>query len=212
MRPLRRLLPLAVLLALAAAGCATPPPPRAAEVPYDTIVLLPPDSPGGATGAVLLKAPGGERRLDRPMSAVSVGSDGAPGPTFDMDERTLREMAGPVLDAMPDPPSRFLLYFSKGTADLLPESEPVFRDALRSILEKGAVDVSVVGHSDTLGDKEYNDRLSLKRAQAVAGRLQGQGVSPSILEVASHGKENPLVATGDQVAEPKNRRVEITVR
>ena len=39
-----------------------------------------------------------------------------------------------------------------------------------------------------------------------------QGVDPSTLDISSHGKDNPLVPTGDQVSEPRNRRVEITVR
>ena len=42
--------------------------------------------------------------------------------------------------------------------------------------------------------------------------LQGKGIDPSVLDITSHGKDNPLVPTGDQVPEPRNRRVEITVR
>jgi outer membrane protein OmpA-like peptidoglycan-associated protein len=52
----------------------------------------------------------------------------------------------------------------------------------------------------------------MQRARAVASILLGRGVDPSILDVSSHGKDNPLVPTGDQVPEPRNRRVEITVR
>ena len=74
------------------------------------------------------------------------------------------------------------------------------------------VDVSVVGHTDTVGEKGYNYALSLKRAKAVASILLGKGVDPSTLDITSHGKDNPLVPTGDQVHEPRNRRVEITVR
>jgi outer membrane protein OmpA-like peptidoglycan-associated protein len=37
-------------------------------------------------------------------------------------------------------------------------------------------------------------------------------VDPSIIDITSHGKDNPLIPTGDQVAEPRNRRVEVTVR
>jgi outer membrane protein OmpA-like peptidoglycan-associated protein len=52
----------------------------------------------------------------------------------------------------------------------------------------------------------------LKRARAVASILLGEGVDPSVLDITSHGENNPLVPTGDQVPEPRNRRVEITVR
>jgi len=46
----------------------------------------------------------------------------------------------------------------------------------------------------------------------VASILFGEGVDSSMLDISSHGKDNPLVPTGDQVSEPRNRRVEITVR
>jgi outer membrane protein OmpA-like peptidoglycan-associated protein len=74
------------------------------------------------------------------------------------------------------------------------------------------VDISVVGHTDTVGDKRYNYQLSLKRAMTVSALLTAKGVAPSIIDTASHGKDNPLVPTGDQVPEPRNRRVEVTVR
>jgi outer membrane protein OmpA-like peptidoglycan-associated protein len=63
-----------------------------------------------------------------------------------------------------------------------------------------------------VGDKSYNYRLSLMRAKTVAALLVAKGLDPSILEITSHGKDNPLVPTGDQVFEPRNRRVEVTVR
>jgi len=75
-----------------------------------------------------------------------------------------------------------------------------------------AVDVSVVGHTDRVGDEEYNLDLSTRRAGAVRDLLVSRGIDPSILHVASHGEENPLVPTEDEVSEPLNRRVEVTVR
>jgi len=81
-----------------------------------------------------------------------------------------------------------------------------------TIRDRAPVDISVVGHTDTVGKDDYNSVLSLKRARAVASILRGKGVDPSVLDITSHGKRNPLVPTGDQVPEPRNRRVEITVR
>ena len=92
------------------------------------------------------------------------------------------------------------------------ESLALLQKVLDTIRDRAPVDVSVVGHTDTVGKKEYNYALSMKRARAVASILVGKGVDPSILQITSHGKDNPLVPTGDQVPEPRNRRVEITVR
>lgn len=201
---------LASALALSLGGCAAPLSPPKAAVSRDTVVLLPDGE--GRTGSVVVEAAGVERRLSNPLEATRISFGEPPDPPFAMDEASVKALAGAAAAALPEPPLRFILHFDKGSAALTPESEVLFREALDAIRARGAVDVSVVGHSDTLGDKAYNDRLSLKRAVAVASRLEAGGVLPSVLEIASHGKENPLVPTGDQVAEPRNRRVEVTVR
>jgi outer membrane protein OmpA-like peptidoglycan-associated protein len=54
--------------------------------------------------------------------------------------------------------------------------------------------------------------LALERAQEVAQWLISEGVDANIIEISSHGEENPVVPTKDEVAEPKNRRVEVNVR
>jgi outer membrane protein OmpA-like peptidoglycan-associated protein len=106
----------------------------------------------------------------------------------------------------------FILYFKHDSTELTEKSLAMMQDVMRTIRERAPVDISVVGHTDTVGDRPYNYRLSLKRAKAIAALLIAKGVDPSILEITSHGKDNPLVPTGDQVHEPRNRRVEVTVR
>jgi len=200
-------LPVAVLLL--AAACATaqkaPPPPS-----RDIIVLLPDDQ--GKTGAIVVSSAGVERRLDRPGQTVTVESGSPPGLPTVMPEPEVRAIAGPALAALPKPPAQFILYFEHDSVDLTAESRAVLEKVIGRIRARAPVDVSVVGHTDTVGTKGYNYSLSLKRAKEVASILTGKGIDPSVLEITSHGKDNPLVPTGDQVTEPRNRRVEITVR
>jgi outer membrane protein OmpA-like peptidoglycan-associated protein len=54
--------------------------------------------------------------------------------------------------------------------------------------------------------------LSLKRAQTVADLIRSQGLHVEALVVESHGKRNLLIPTPDETPEPRNRRVEITIR
>jgi outer membrane protein OmpA-like peptidoglycan-associated protein len=200
-------LPVAVLLL--AAACATwpkPPPPASRDI----IVLLPDDQ--GKTGAIVVTSAGVERRLDRPRQTVTVEAGSPPGLPTVIPGQEVQAIAGPALAALPKPPLQFILYFEHDSIDLTPESKAILKKVLRTILDRAPVDVSVVGHTDTVGLKGYNYALSMKRAKAVASILLGQGVDPSTLDVTSHGKDNPLVPTGDQVTEPRNRRVEITVR
>jgi outer membrane protein OmpA-like peptidoglycan-associated protein len=200
-------LPVAVLLL--AAACATPPKPLP-PASRDIIVLLPDDK--GKTGVIVVTSAGVERRLDRPGQTVTVEAGSPPGLPTVIPGQEVQAIAGPALAALPKPPARFILYFEHDSADLTVESRALLPKVLRTIRARAPVDISVVGHTDTVGEKEYNYALSLKRARAVASILLGQGVDPSTLDITSHGKDNPLIPTGDQVPEPRNRRVEITVR
>ena len=67
-------------------------------------------------------------------------------------------------------------------------------------------------YTDTLGDLPYNQRLSLDRAAIIRTSLTRDGLDPNAISIAGRGKLDLLVPTGDQVPEPQNRRVEITVR
>lgn len=205
----RRSIVLPIALLLLAAACATcpksPPPPS-----RDVIVLLPDDE--GKTGAIVVSSAGVERRLDQPRQTVTVESGSPPGRPTVMSRQEVQEIAGSALAALPKPPAKFILYFYHDSIDLTMESQTLLRKVLVTIRDRAPVDISVVGHTDTLGRKEYNYVLSLKRAKAVAAILRENGVDPSILQITSHGKDNPLIRTRDQVPEPRNRRVEITVR
>ena len=194
----------AVLLAAACASKTKPPSGR------DTFILLPDEQ--GKTGAITVSGGGVERTLSEPRQAVTVAPGAPPGEPFIMPEAAVQALFGPALSALPPPPIQFILYFRHDSSELTESSRGELKEILRTIRERYPVDVSVVGHTDTVGDKRYNDQLSLRRARAVASLLVEAGVDPSTLDISSHGKENPLVPTGDQVSEPRNRRVEVTVR
>lgn len=200
-------LPIAVLVL--AAACATPPKPPPPPS-RDVVVLLPDEQ--GKTGAIVVSSEGVDRRLDRPGQTVTVEAGSPPGLPGIMPGQEVQAIAGPALAALPTPPARFILYFEYDSVVLTAESQALLQKVLGMIRKRAPVDISVVGHTDTMGKKEYNYALSLKRAKAVASILLGAGIDPSLLDITSHGKDNPLVPTGDQVREPRNRRVEITAR
>lgn len=71
--------------------------------------------------------------------------------------------------------------------------------------------VDVYGHTDTVGSAASNQRLSEQRAQTVANYLISRGVSSARIRWMGFGETNLKVATGDNVNEPMNRRVEIKI-
>jgi OOP family OmpA-OmpF porin len=75
-----------------------------------------------------------------------------------------------------------------------------------------APEVVVTGHTDRMGAVEANDRLSLARAEAVREILVAAGVPAAAITVAGRGEREPAVPTADEVAEARNRRVEIKIR
>ncbi len=204
---------------LAIAACSTPPPaavtppppPPPPPAPRHAVVLLP--EADGTAGRVTVSNEAGSRTLESAGSSTRIlDARTAPTEPAPMSAGEIEELFGATLAAQPAPPLHFTLYFEPGSAALTPESRRDIGEILAAIRERASVDTSVVGHTDTAGDPEANRELSLRRAVVVGSLLTGAGVAPEALDITSHGEANPLVPTGDNVSEPRNRRVEVTVR
>jgi adhesin transport system outer membrane protein len=109
-------------------------------------------------------------------------------------------------------PEQFLLYFEPGGTELTPQSKALLPTILARANARSSVDLSVIGHTDTQGRAEANESLGRVRATAIAEQLIKLGLKAGSIAVESHGERNLLVATPDETAEPRNRRVEITLR
>ena len=92
------------------------------------------------------------------------------------------------------------------------ESHQQYKNVFEDIKRRPVYQVEVIGYTDTLGQQPYNQQLSLKRAASLRDELVRDGLNPDSITIAGRGELDPAVPTGPQVAEPRNRRVEITVR
>lgn len=174
-------------------------------------VLLP--DPDGQVGQIAVSNQGGTQVLKEARQAVRVESpDKSPEPPFLMEEKQVKELFGEALSAQPDPPLKFLLYFKKGTSDLTEESEKVVPEIFKAVKARNSLDITITGHTDRVGPRELNFRIAFDRANVIKNHLIHQGFDPDVIELASHGEDNPLIKTDDEVPEPRNRRVEVTVR
>jgi len=124
--------------------------------------------------------------------------------------------AVPVAPAAPEVPSAgqtsLMVRFANGSAELTPEAErglTILGRALASN-ELASYRFRIEGHTDTVGDAALNQALSERRAAAVRGFLTSRfGVEPARLEAVGLGESQPDVATPDETAEPRNRRVRV---
>jgi len=207
-----RLAWLAVLAVAAAPACA---PRRAgtAGVPGpSTVVLL--AEPDGAVGRALVSSTAGAGMVDlvADRAATTVTGRRAPSPPAPLDAATIEKEFGAALATLPMAPEAFTLYFRLESNELTDESRALLPGVLTAVAGRPAPEVGVVGHTDTTGDPTSNYELGMDRASRVRTLLISAGVAAPLIDVSSLGESDLRIRTADNVLEPRNRRVEISVR
>ncbi len=106
-------------------------------------------------------------------------------------------------------PKSYLVFFDFNKSDLTSQATQIVDQAASNAGPAHVTRLTVTGHTDTVGSDAYNMRLSRRRAESVAARLEKDGVPSSEIEIVAKGKRDLLVPTADGVKEPQNRRVQI---
>jgi OOP family OmpA-OmpF porin len=106
----------------------------------------------------------------------------------------------------------FLVFFDWDHDTITPDGMAVIRRAADAYRGGGYVQLIVTGYTDRSGSPGYNQRLSERRANNVAGALAGLGVPRTQMAVTGRGENDNRVPTAAGVREPQNRRVEIVPR
>ena len=196
------------MAALLAAACARTPLVTPSPLP-DLVVIIP--GPDGTVGAITVRHGSEERTLDDAYAVARIPAHGRLQ-VGRADAREIREVFGAALDAQPPRPLLFRLFFVFGTDTLTTESAQVLAQVADEANQRPGAEVVVIGHTDRVGSDEQNDVLSLQRAERIRGELVQLGIAVDRIQTVGRGERDPLVPTEDDVAEPRNRRVEITVR
>lgn len=110
------------------------------------------------------------------------------------------------------PTRTYLVFFDWDSAALQGRARQVIATAAANAGRIKVTRIEVNGYTDSSGRREYNQRLSLRRADAVAAELVSKGVARSEISITGYGQTHQLVPTGPGVREPQNRRVEIILR
>jgi outer membrane protein OmpA-like peptidoglycan-associated protein len=118
-------------------------------------------------------------------------------------------VARPAPPPAPPIPQKFIVFFDFDKSNLRADAQKIVSDAAEYAKKNGKARINATGHADTSGAASYNLGLSERRAKAVKAELARLGIPDNDVVVLFKGESEPLVATGDGVKEPQNRRVEI---
>lgn len=190
-----------LLLALVLGGCAAPRPALFAVLP----------APDGHIGAIVVHGPDGPRVVNTAYGAQRLDAEGRLSPEK-LTRAQVQDAFGTTLAALPPAPATFTLYFREGSDEFTAESRAELDKVLNALKGRPLPDILVIGHTDTVGGNDYNDKLSLARAERAREVLVDMGLRGQRIDVAGRGKRELLVPTDENVPEPRNRRVEINVR
>jgi outer membrane protein OmpA-like peptidoglycan-associated protein len=188
------------------AGCALVPRP---DVAPELFAVVP--ASNGHVGAIVLTRCGRDRVINSAYGAQRVRRDGSLE-AVKLTEAEVREIFGPTMAALPGKPTSFILYFLEGRDELTDESRLELDKVFSELKLRPLPDIVVIGHTDTVGNLAFNDRLSLARAERLREMLVELGIPAERIHAAGRGKRELLIPTDENVSEPRNRRVEINVR
>ena len=174
----------------------------------DLVVVVP--ASDGHVGGVVVETSRNKFVLDQPYANASPGIFG-----LEQGRSTPRDVDAAfskALTAQPIPPRSYTLYFVNDSDELVPGSRAAFEQVFTEIARRKVAEIVITGHTDTMGDNDYNDHLSLTRANSIEKLFTARGLTGDLIVTAGRGKRELLVKTPDQMPEPRNRRVVVTVR
>jgi outer membrane protein OmpA-like peptidoglycan-associated protein len=209
-----RLLAAALIVVAGLAPAAACAARRSTSAPGPATVVLLADPDTGTLGRATVTSTTGAGQVDlvADRAATTVAGRRAPLPPTVLGDDEVRVQFGGTLSALPQAPQAFTLYFRLESDELTEDSRLLLPGVLDAVASRPAPEVGVVGHTDTTGPPRSNFALGLERANTVRKLLIGVGVDASLIDVSSLGESDLRIQTADEVLEPRNRRVEISVR
>jgi len=180
-----------------------------ASGPREVYMVMP--EAGGKPGTLIVTLKDGrEETLHGDYRAMT--QMGGKSETFVGNQEQLERIFGTAVAALPKPPVSATLYFLSGKDELTAESKVTAERVYRDFLDRQSPEVWIIGHTDMVGSNAYNEALSVRRADRVRQALLKLGVPAESIVTKGMGKREPAIQTPDGTDEPRNRRVEISVR
>ncbi|HWX90787.1 MAG TPA: OmpA family protein [Rhizomicrobium sp.] len=171
-----------------------------AQADYDCWILY------GTVPSAAAAAQACKTALDSSLLRLETAARPAPPPV------QAAPMPAPVPAPAPAPAADFTVYFDFDSWTLKAEQLKVLTDVINTARSGGQTNITIVGHTDTSGPSDYNQKLSVKRANVVVEALVDMGARRTALHASGVGETDLAVQTEDGVKEAKNRRTVITLQ
>ncbi len=175
-----------------------------------TVVLL---DNGKVENAVIVSTDKGSSKLDKVGNYVDLkDKESAASKVKSMSKKEIESRFSKVLAATPPKPVKYMVYFKPNSKELTQESKATLDKAIEMIGKRSPCVVDIIGHTDTTGSNKLNIKVSLKRAKLIESMIKKRGVKVVSMRTKGYGEEDLEVKTADNVAEAKNRNVEIFIK
>lgn len=113
---------------------------------------------------------------------------------------------------LPPKPFEVTLYYDEADTRIVPESRGSLEAVLAEVAKRPGAEIQITGYTDRKGKDDDNDVLSQKRADRILAQFADNGVPRENMVAVGRGERDPVVPTEDEIEEPRNRRVVVTVR
>jgi len=174
------------------------------------VTLLPEED--GKVGVIsLVDDKGTKHTIDKPYHSLEISNSGEIKDVIVSKEEISLKYKN-LLKAIPKKPKNYYFYFDSGSAQLKDEQILEIKEVAKFISTNNIQRVISIGHSDSTGTKETNERISKQRAQTVADQLISNGIDTKLITLKYYGDADPLVKTKPNESNYKNRRVEILLK
>lgn len=149
---------------------------------------------------------------ERAAPVASAPSAAAPANSSGVEVLAAPDKGGFKGDPLNDPASllsKRVVYFEFDSSEIKDDARPVIEAHAAYLAERPKMSITLEGHADERGSREYNLALGERRAKAVQQIMQIKGVSSRQLNVVSFGEEHPIALGHDESDWAQNRRVEL---
>jgi len=171
----------------------------------------------GALGGAVLGSIFGEEKSTKRGALIGGIAGAALGANLDKQEAMLRNQIGNSGAMIQNTGDKLIVTLPEAITFAVDSTsvQPRFRGTLAQLAENlqqfPNSRITVVGHTDNTGSVQYNQQLSVGRANAVAGILMNNGVSPSRINTFGEGEFSPVAPNSTAAGRQQNRRVVITI-